>query len=339
MKNIGFLSFGHWTPSEQSMVRSAFDALLQSIELAVAAEEVGADGAYFRVHHFARQLASPFPLLAAAGARTSRIELGTAVIDMRYENPLAMAENAGAADLIAGGRLQLGISRGSPEQVIDGYRYFGHVPAEGQTDADMARERTARFLELLEGAGFAEPNPRPMFPNPPGLLRLEPFAPGLRERIWWGAGTRATAEWTAAQGMNLMSSTLLTEDTGVPFHQLQAEQIQRFRDAWTAAGHTRQPRVSVSRSIFPIVSELDRRLFWRDTHSTDQVGRLDGGNARFGRTYAGEPDKLVAELAEDEAIAAADTLLLTVPNQLGVDYNAHVIESVIGYLAPELGWR
>ena len=321
------------------MVRSASDALLQSIELAVAAEEAGADGAYYRVHHFAQQLASPFPLLAAAAARTSRIELGTAVIDMRYENPLYMAEDAGAADLISGGRLQLGISRGSPEQVIDGFRYFGYQPSEGRSDADMAREHTSVFLEALKGDGFAQPNPRPMFANPPGLLRIEPHAPGLRDRIWWGAGTRGTAEWTAGQGMNLMSSTLLTEDTGVPFHQLQAEQIQRFRDAWKTAGHDREPRVSVSRSIFPIVNDLDRQLFWHDRGSTDQVGWLDGGNARFGRTYAGEPDKLIAELAEDEAIAAADTLLLTVPNQLGVDYNAHVLESVITHLAPELGWR
>jgi alkanesulfonate monooxygenase SsuD/methylene tetrahydromethanopterin reductase-like flavin-dependent oxidoreductase (luciferase family) len=339
VKKIGFLSFGHWTPSDQSMVQTASDALLQSIDLAVAAEEVGADGAYFRVHHFARQLASPFPLLAAVGARTSTIEIGTAVIDMRYENPLYMAEDAGSADLISGGRLQLGISRGSPEQVIDGYRYFGHIPADGATDADLAREHTKVFLDVLDGEGFAEPNPRPMFPNPPGLLRIEPHSPGLRKRIWWGAGTRATAEWTAAQGMNLMSSTLLTEDTGVPFHQLQAEQLQRYRDAWTAAGHQWEPRLSVSRSIFPIVSDLDRRLFWRETHSTDQVGFLEGGNARFGKTYAGEPDKLIAELAEDEAIAAADTLLLTVPNQLGVDYNAHVIESVVKFVAPELGWR
>ena len=339
MKNIGFLSFGHWTESPHSMVRSGADALLQSIELAVAAEDVGADGAYYRVHHFARQLASPFPLLAAAAARTRTIELGTAVIDMRYENPLYMAEDAGAADLISGGRLQLGISRGSPEQVIDGYRYFGHVPPEGRSDADLAREHASVFLEVLKGEGFARPNPRPMFPNPPGLLRIEPYAPGLRDRIWWGAGTRATAQWTAEQGLNLMSSTLLTEDTGVPFSQLQAEQIQMFRDAWTAAGHRREPRVSVSRSIFPIVNDLDRQLFWRERKSTDTVGWLDGGNARFGKTYAGEPDKLVAELAEDEAIAAADTMLLTVPNQLGVDYNAHVIESVLRHLAPELGWR
>src|ERR1700746_3524220 len=135
MKKIGFLSFGHWSASRQSATRSARDVLQQSIELAVAAEELGADGAYFRVHHFAQQLGSPFPLLAGAGARTKRIEIGTAVIDMRYENPLYMAEDASAADLIAGGRLQLGISRGSPEQVIDGWRYFGHQPGEGAPDA------------------------------------------------------------------------------------------------------------------------------------------------------------------------------------------------------------
>jgi alkanesulfonate monooxygenase SsuD/methylene tetrahydromethanopterin reductase-like flavin-dependent oxidoreductase (luciferase family) len=339
MKKIGFLSFGHWTRSPQSQTRSASDALLQAIELAVAAEEAGADGAYFRVHHFARQLSSPFPLLAAIGAMTSRIEIGTAVIDMRYENPLYMAEDAGAADLISGGRLQLGISRGSPEQVIDGFRYFGYAPEEGTDHAAMARQHTAVFLEVIKGEGFAQPNPRPMFPNPPGLLRIEPHSPGLRNRIWWGAGSRATAEWAAEQEMNLMSSTLLTEDTGVPFHELQAEQIQRFRDAWKAAGHQREPRVSVSRSIFPIVSDLDRAYFGREAGSQDQVGYLDAGVARFGKTYAGEPDQLVKDLAEDKAIAAADTLLLTVPNQLGVDYNAHLIDSVVRHLAPELGWR
>ena len=148
-----------------------------------------------------------------------------------------MAEDAGAADLISDGRLQLGISRGSPEQVIEGYKYFGYVPAEGETDADMARQHTDVFLKVIEGTALAQPNPRPMFPNPPGLLRIEPYSEGLRDRIWWGAGSRATAEWTAEKGMNLMSSTLLTEDTGIPFHKLQAEQIQRFRDAWEKAGH------------------------------------------------------------------------------------------------------
>ena len=340
MKKIGFLSFGHWTPSPQSQTRSASDALLQSIDLAVAAEELGADGAYFRVHHFARQLASPFPLLAAVGARTSRIEIGTAVIDMRYENPHYMAEDAGAADLIAGGRLQLGISRGSPEQVIEGFRHFGYVPAEGQTDADMARGHAEVFLDLLRGEGFARPNPRPMFPNPPGLLRLEPQSEGLRERIWWGAATTPTAQWTGRMGMNLQSSTLVMAESDKPFHIQQAEQIAAYRAAWTEAGHARVPRVSVSRSIFPLVNDMDRAYFGRGGDSQDQFGYIEPGKqAVFGRSYAAEPDKLVRELAGDEAIKAADTLLLTIPNQLGVDYNAHVIESVLTHVAPALGWR
>jgi alkanesulfonate monooxygenase SsuD/methylene tetrahydromethanopterin reductase-like flavin-dependent oxidoreductase (luciferase family) len=341
VKKIGFLSFGHWSASPYSQVRSAADALIQSIELAEAVEDLGADGAFFRVHHFAQQLGSPFPLLAAVGARTKRIEIGTAVIDMRYENPLYMAEDAGAADLIAGGRLQLGISRGSPEQVIDGFRYFGYQPAEDDpVGADLARQHTDVFLKVISGVGFAEPNPTPMFPNPPGLLRPEPHSPGLRDRIWWGAGSRATAQWAAENGLNLMSSTLMTEDAGVPFHELQAEQIRLFREAWAAAGHQRQPRVSVSRSIFAVVDDRDRAFFGQSNQDRDQVGYIDAQTkAIFGRSYAAEPDVLVKELAGDTAIQAADTLMLTVPNQLGVDYNAHAIESILKYVAPDLGWR
>jgi alkanesulfonate monooxygenase SsuD/methylene tetrahydromethanopterin reductase-like flavin-dependent oxidoreductase (luciferase family) len=340
VKRIGFLSFGHWSDGMGSQARTAADVLTQSIELAEAAEELGADGAYFRVHHFARQLSSPFPLLAAVGARTSRIEIGTGVIDMRYENPLYMAEDAGSADLISGGRLQLGISRGSPEQVVDGFRYFGYEPGDDRTDADMAREHAEVFLKVIEGGTFAQPNPRPMFPNPPGLLRVEPFSEGLRERIWWGAGSNATAAWAAEIGTNLMSSTLKNDESGKPFHVQQAEQIEVFRKAWAEAGHTREPRVSVSRSIFAITDARDRAYFGRGGEEHDQIGMIDASTrAIFGRSYAAEPDKLIEQLRSDEAIAAADTLLLTVPNQLGVDYNAHVLESILTHVAPGLGWR
>jgi alkanesulfonate monooxygenase SsuD/methylene tetrahydromethanopterin reductase-like flavin-dependent oxidoreductase (luciferase family) len=340
MKKIGFLSFGHWTPLPQSQTQSAGDALLQSIDLAVEAERLGIDGAYFRVHHFARQLASPFPLLAAVSAKTRRIEIGTAVIDMRYENPRYMVEDAGAADLISDGRLQLGISRGSPEQVIDGWRYFGYRPHEGETDAEMGRRHAKEFLELLGGKGFAKPNPRPMFPNPPGLLRLEPHSEGLRERIWWGAGSNATAVWAAKHGMNLQSSTLKDDETGEPFHIQQAAQIRAFRAAWKEAGHSRTPRVSVSRSIFALVDDRDRAYFGRGGQEQDKIGFIDENTrAIFGRSYAAEPDVLIEQLREDEALAEADTILLTVPNQLGVAYNAHVLEAIVTTVAPALNWR
>lgn len=340
MKKIGFLSFGHWSDHPSYETRSAGDTLLQSIDLSVAAEEIGLDGAYFRVHHFARQLASPFPLLSAIGAKTNKIEIGTGVIDMRYENPLYMVEDAGAADLIAGGRLQLGISRGSPEQVIEGWRYFGYQPEEGETDADMGRKKAMEFLDRLKGTGFAQPNPSPMFPNPPGLLRLEPYSDGLRERIWWGAASNATAVWAAENGMNLQSSTLKFDENGKPFHIQQAEQIRLYKDAWKKAGHQREPRVSVSRSIFALVNDQDRYYFGQQGKGADSFGYIEADKrAVFGKSYAAEPDQLIKELAQDEAIKEADTLLLTIPNTLGVDYNIHILSAILEHVAPALGWR
>lgn len=340
MKKIGFLSFGHWSDHPAYASRTAGDTLLQSIDLAVAAEEMGLDGAYFRVHHFARQLGSPFPLLSAIGAKTSQIEIGTGVIDMRYENPLYMVEDAGAADLISGGRLQIGISRGSPEQVIDGWRYFGYEPAEGETDADMGRRKALEFLDKLQGGGFAQPNPYPMFPNPPGLLGLEPHSEGLRERIWWGAGSNATAVWAAENGMHLQSSTLKFDESGKPFHIQQAEQIRLYKETWKKAGHQREARVSVSRSIFALVSDQDRHYFGQQGKSKDSFGYIEADKrAVFGKSYAAEPEQLIKELEQDEAIREADTLLLTIPNTLGVDYNIHVLSSILEHVAPALGWR
>jgi alkanesulfonate monooxygenase SsuD/methylene tetrahydromethanopterin reductase-like flavin-dependent oxidoreductase (luciferase family) len=140
--------------------------------------------------------------------------------------------------------------------------------------------------------------------------------------------------------MNLMSSTLVFAESDEPLHVQQRKQIDAFRAAWKEAGHTREPRVSVSRSIFAITDDRDRAFFGRSGETRDSFGYIEADRvAVFGRSYAAEPAELVAQLKEDTAIEAADTLLLTVPNQLGVDYNAHAIESILKYVAPELGWR
>ncbi|GAA4316446.1 LLM class flavin-dependent oxidoreductase [Klenkia terrae] len=333
-KKIGFLSFGNWNPGRGSQVRTGREALVQSVELAVAAEELGLDGAYFRVHHFARQLAAPFPLLAAVAARTSRIEIGTGVIDMRYENPLYMAEEAAITDLLADGRLQLGISRGSPETALRGATAFGY--AFDDDGGDLARQHTDLFRAAIAGAGLADADPR-MTGGVTGRLGIQPQAARLGDRIWLGSGTRGTAEWTGRQGMNLMSSTLLTEDTGIPFDELQAEQIERYRAAFADAGFDREPRVSVSRSVMPVVTDEDR-MYFGDRSGEDQVGILDGARSRFGKNYAGPPDQLAEELAKDAAVREADTLLLTVPNMLGVDYNVRLLETIVRDVAPAIGW-
>ncbi|GAA1509940.1 alkanesulfonate monooxygenase SsuD/methylene tetrahydromethanopterin reductase-like flavin-dependent oxidoreductase (luciferase family) [Agromyces terreus] len=337
MQRFGTLSFGHYGPLGGGRTLSAADSMLQAIDLAQGMDELGVNGAYFRVHHFARQQASPMPLLAAIAARTRHIEVGTGVIDMRYENPLHLAEEAAAVDLISGGRLALGVSRGSPESVVRGYEAFGYTGSTDPRGADVAREHFARFLRAVEGEGLAERDASSPFGGGSGMQRIEPYSPGLRSRIWWGAGNRDSAEWAGREGVNLMSSTLLTEDRGLPFDELQAEQIRAFRAAWRDAGHPGEPRTSVSRSIFPITTAEDE-LYFGGRDDGDQVGVIDGIRSTFGKTYAGTPEQLVSQLQRDAAIREADTLMLTIPSQLGVAFNLRLVTAFAEHVAPSLGW-
>jgi alkanesulfonate monooxygenase SsuD/methylene tetrahydromethanopterin reductase-like flavin-dependent oxidoreductase (luciferase family) len=339
MQRFGTLSFGHYGPLGGGRQLTAADSMLQAIDLAQGMDELGVNGAYFRVHHFARQQASPMPLLAAIAARTQRIEVGTGVIDMRYENPLYLAEEAAAVDLISDGRLALGVSRGSPETVVRGYEAFGYTGSDDPRGADIAREHFDLFLRAIDGEGLAERDASsPFGGGGTGLQRIEPHSPGLRSRVWWGAGNRESAEWAGRTGVNLMSSTLLTSADGRPFDILQAEQIDGFRAAWREAGHAGEPRVSVSRSIFPITT-AEERMYFGGRQDGDQIGVIDGIRSTFGKTYAGEPDELVEQLQNDAAIASADTLMLTIPSQLGVEFNLRMVESFAKYVAPALGWQ
>jgi alkanesulfonate monooxygenase SsuD/methylene tetrahydromethanopterin reductase-like flavin-dependent oxidoreductase (luciferase family) len=337
MQRFGTLSFGHYGPLGGGRQLGAGDSLRQAIDLAQGMDELGVNGIYFRVHHFARQQAAPMPLLAAIAAGTDTIEVGTGVIDMRYENPLYLAEEAAAVDLISDGRLALGVSRGSPEGVVRGYEAFGYTGSQDPRGADLAREHFDLFLRAVEGEGLAERDSSSPFGGGVGMQRIEPYSPGLRSRIWWGAGNRDSAEWAGRIGVNLMSSTLLTSADGRPFDVLQAEQIEAFRAAWSTAGHTGEPRVSVSRSIFPLVTAEDR-LYFGGRQDGDQIGVIDGMRSTFGKTYAAEPDLLVEQLLADEAIRSADTLMLTIPSQLGVEFNLRLVENFATHVAPALGW-
>lgn len=338
MQRFGTLSFGHYGPLGGGLELSAADSMLQAIDLAQGMDDIGVNGVYFRVHHFARQQSSPLPLMAAIAARTEHIEVGTGVIDMRYENPLYLAEEAASVDLISGGRLALGVSRGSPETVVRGYEAFGYTGSQDPRGADIAREHFALFLRAIEGEGLAERDPNSPFGGGHGMQRIEPHSPGLRSRVWWGAGNSDSAEWAGRVGVNLMSSTLVTEAKGgMPFDELQAEQIDVFRSAWREAGHAGEPRVSVSRSIIPITTAQER-MYFGGRQDGDQVGIIDGIRSTFGKTYAAEPDVLVEQLLQDAAIASADTLMITIPSQLGVEFNLRIAESFARYVAPSLGW-
>ncbi|MDN5723817.1 MAG: LLM class flavin-dependent oxidoreductase [Corynebacterium sp.] len=348
MKAFGFLSFGHYDLAASSRstpgrtMPGAKENIKNAVEIAVGADELGVNGAYYRVHHFAPQHAAPMPVLAAAAARTKHIEVGTGVIDLRYENPLHLAEEAAQLDLLSDGRVALGVSRGSPEPVDRGYEAFGYATEPSDPKgAAMAREKFDRLMAAVDGEGMAtslpseEQYPRMYQPNVP--VPVMPTSLSLRKHIWWGAGSRDTAVWAAQKGVNLMSSTLLTEANGEEFSELQAGQIRAYRAAWKEAGHAWTPRVSVSRSIFPVLSQEDRMRFGRGDNGG--VGYIDDGQATFGRTYADEPDALIEQLKEDAAVMEADTLMLTIPSQLGVDANLRILQNFAEHVAPALGWE
>ncbi len=337
MKSFGFLSFGHYAASPHQGP-DAKGMLKDALEIARGADELGVNGAYFRVHHFARQAAAPMPLLAAIAGSTQHIEVGTGVIDMRYENPLHLAEELAALDLLADQRIAIGISRGSPEPALRGWETFGYTGSTDPRGADLAREKFDLFLRAIDGERLADADPRQFGPGQ--KLRIEPHSPGLRQRIWWGAGTRETAVNAAKLGVNLMSSTLVTEATGQTLGDLQAEQIDLFREAFTEAGHGWTPRVSVSRSVFPIVDANDAMwLQLRRSEGSDQIGVIDGFRSTFGRSYVDEPDQLIEQLKEDAAVMAADTLMLTIPSQLGPEANLRILENFATHVAPALGWE
>ena len=132
-----------------------------------------------------------------------------------------------------------------------------------------------------------------------------------------------------------MSSTLMLEDKGIPFDQQQAQQIRLFRSEWVKAGNSGVPRVSVSRSVLPIIDETSARYFGRRA-SQDYTGIIDNSFSRFGRSYIGDPADIAEELARDEAVKAADTLLLTIPNQLGVDFNLKMLDAIVKEIKPAL---
>ncbi|HHU66892.1 LLM class flavin-dependent oxidoreductase, partial [Corynebacterium sp.] len=246
-------------------------------------------------------------------------------------------------DLLSDGRLALGVSRGSPEPAQRGWESFGYTASEAN-GSDMAREKFKRFLSAIDGYGVAEAAPAeeqyPRMYQPGTPLPVFPHSPGLRRRVWWGAGSHATAEQAARDGVNLMSSTLVSEADGSPLGELQAEQIARYRAEWVEAGHEWTPRVSVSRSVFPIVDDRTRDLFGLQATGRDQIGSLgEGTPVTFGRTYAAEPDTLIEQLRADAAVMSADTLMLTIPNQMGVEVNQTILQAFAEHVAPALGWK
>lgn len=324
-KKLGFLNFGNFGYDRATATVDPKVAFDDQLAMTVAAEQEGLDGAWIRVHHFQWMMSAPFPMLSAMAAQTSTIELGTGVIDLRYENPLYFAEQAATSDLLSNGRLQLGISRGSPEAAVDGQEQFGYRLEPGQTWAEVAQQRGQRIRDAIGGTPMATGDPNsPWSPGGASELVTQPQSPELLHRLWWGSGSTSSGVSAGEQGYNLLSSTLLLQDDGRPFHVQQADQIRQYQEAYYATGLDTGGKSAVTRSMFALRSVQDERMFGHAGSSRDQAGYLDGGPARSGPTYVGTTEQLAEMLAADQAVVDADYVLFANPAQLGPERNREI---------------
>ncbi|ADP80074.1 LLM class flavin-dependent oxidoreductase [Pseudofrankia inefficax] len=322
--------------------------LREGIELFQAAEALGYQSGWAYQRHFDNYLSSPLPFFAAAGQHTTTITLGSAVIPMRYQDPILLAEAAGTTDLLTGGRLQLAFSSGT--DLWDGV--FGGVGTDARTEG---QRRLARFLAGVGGETIHTVTEQKGPAGPPAGTRLTvtPHSPGLRGRIWYGSGHIASAVQAARQGLRLITGTILHEVTQESFPEYQARLIGEYRAAWTAAHGTPPPPVAVAASVLPgTTPEL------RATYAAYDLERRTQGPAAsrpkgalpptfsadlpkgflMSPVYHGDPDSVAAAVLADQGLAAADELVLFLPPAFGLAENIRLLSDLARTVAPALGW-
>lgn len=324
--------------------------LRDGIELFRCAEDLGYQSGWAYQRHFDNYLSSPLPFFAAAGEHTRRITLGSAVIPARYQEPILLAEAAGTADLLTGGRLQLAFSSGTDTWDA----VFGGVSTDARTEG---QRRLALFLRAVAGETLHTVTERRGAGGPPvgTELRVTPHSPGLRDRIWYGSGSIASAVTAAHQGLRLITGTILHDvPVGVSFPRHQAALIAAYREAWTERHGTAPPPVAVAASILPGTTA---RL--RDTYAAYDLERRTQGPAasrppgalnpgltaelpagmRMSPVHHGHPDEVAEAVLADPGLRAADELVLFLPPAFGLAENVRLLTDLAENVAPALGWK
>ncbi|MDF2442582.1 MAG: hypothetical protein JWR01_785 [Subtercola sp.] len=333
------LSFLSFIPNHAGPAGGAA-ALENGLQLFQFAEELGYDTGWVRVRHFEPYLSSPMTFLAAVSQRTSRMHFGTGVLPMRYEDPVRVAEDASTLDLLSGGRLELGVSSGIPTPgILD--PVFGPSPLGFSAES---QKRVLRLREALEGAALVNSGDGFMSIPAHTDLRVSPPAPGLVDRLWYGAGTVSSAARTGAHGFDLQVSTLNGEETGMSFEEGQLAQLRAYREAYATQDSRRAPRITAGRIIVPLENDADRaehRAFIEGYRSGMYAdGRHHDPNVklRFSRIFDGSPERIADDLLADSALAEATQLMVTLPAEGSLASHKRILQTIAERIAPSLGW-
>ncbi|GJD52676.1 hypothetical protein OPKNFCMD_5442 [Methylobacterium crusticola] len=330
IRRIAFLTPGNYDDADPRT------GLEETLDLFAAAEALGFDGAWVRQRHLEPGVSSAATFLAAATQRTRRIALGTAVIQMGYENPFRLAEDLSLVDVLSGGRLNVGLSAGPPPLgALLGDRFLDGDPAT----VDHSHRRVARLAANLDGDWLGEADARITSASGSHRPRLRPHAPGLRQRLWYGSGSLRSARWAAENGFHILVGNITAGEETDDFLAAQRRLVETFRASWRGG---QAPRIAVGRVILPLDgADAATRGRYRDFAASRHARTLAPQGERrtlFAPDLVGRAAELVERLREDPILPFADTLRLELPyNFAAADYR-QILADFAGLIAPRLGW-
>ncbi|MGO4237064.1 LLM class flavin-dependent oxidoreductase [Pseudarthrobacter sp. YAF2] len=333
LRKLGFLTIGLFDPVDPA---AGHESTLQIIELG---EQLGFDSAWLRHRHLQFGISSPVAVMAAASQRTSRIELGTAVTPLGWENPLRLAEDLATVDLLAGGRINPGVSVGEPMQ----YDTVKHELYPDTADVeDFSYARVERFARLVAGEPVQE------FSGKQGVVeefsnRVEPHSPGLRSRLWYGAGSTKSAVWAGSHGFNLLSSSVIFPDTDQEpdFALVQQSQIRAYQEAAAAAGHS-GARVSQGLVVIPTDSASPEQRAKYQQYVDERTPRTAAPQGPRGMMFAadliGTSEEIAEQLYAHDGFQEVDEVAFALPFSFDHEDYVQILTDMAGKLGPALGW-
>ncbi|MCX4759434.1 LLM class flavin-dependent oxidoreductase [Streptomyces sp. NBC_01275] len=327
LTSLAFLTPGNFADDDP------YTGLEETLGLFEYGERSGFDGAWIRQRHLEHGVGSAAVFLAAAGQRTERIELGTAVIPIGYESPFRLAEDLALADVLSRGRLQIGFSTGMPHADL-----LGDLVYDGDWRAfDLSYGRVARVVDNLRGDYLGGPDTVIHSPGNTQRPRLQPHSPGLVDRLWYGGGSLRSIRWAAGQGLNLLSGNIVTGEDTDDFTTAQSRLLAEYRRTRPTG------RVAVGRVIVPFDS-ADRatRTRYREYAASRHARTLAPQGPKrtlFAPDVVGTAEQILEQLAADPAVSAVSELRLELPYEFRREEYEQILHDVRHLVAPELGWR
>jgi alkanesulfonate monooxygenase SsuD/methylene tetrahydromethanopterin reductase-like flavin-dependent oxidoreductase (luciferase family) len=333
--SLAFLTPGNFADDDP------YTGLEETLQLFEYGERLGYDGAWIRQRHLEHGVGSAAVFLAAAGQRTERVELGTAVIPIGYESPFRLAEDLSLADVLSRGRLQAGFSTGMPHAEL-----LGDLVYDGDWRGfDLSYGRIARLVDNLRGDYLGGPATVIQSPGNTQRPRLQPHNPGLVDRVWYGGGSLRSVRWAGENGLNLLSGNIVSGEHTDDFTAAQLGLIAEYRRAVAA---DRPARVALGRVIVPFDSaDAGTRARYREyaagrrerTLKPQTLAALGGKRFLFAPDVVGSAEQILQELTADPVLAQVSELRLELPYEFHREEYEQILHDVRHLIAPELGWR